>query len=1158
NIYVVWEDWREWIDDLTTRPVTIRFSRSTNGGESFTASKLITPPKNIMTWDAFKPDIAVNSNGRLVCAWIDEKDAGAFKNIWSSYSDDDGDTWSPMQMLNNDGKDYRNHNYPRVAMFGDQVYVTWHDGRDTVLGTKPYLAISGDGGETFAEEFPISTDSQVGAVREYAYPVVDDAGNLYIAWNDNRAEREEVFFTRSEDNGQTFSQDSRIFALPDETSDMNPHLAVMGEGHIAVVWEREVPFQEAYEKEIFYLNSSDGGRTWDKMLRIDDTDRRKDDGSNQISPLAAFSNDGRAFCTWTDSRLYNVAGPQTYDIFFTRHSRSLSNINHIPLLLNPYYHGEMGFDHSVGNLQTNFTFKLEFKDEDNDEPGEGFPRLQVYSDPAGTEAVFQDWIPMDRENGTTDVYFMDGVWHTATINIPEEGQFYWKVEINDGVAPDIISSAVFPGPLIDVTPPTLEMTGPVEAEWLGDDLVECSVIVRDTGGAGVSGLSIKYIKSVKGLGYFESPYAVDTFTRIDNDTYEGVSVIKLDPGTENWVKFEARDRVGNGPAESGPVNVWVDADPPYAVEPSPVHTETSIYGVVNCSITFRDTNPGSTLVNHTGLDPDSIRYAFRTTSGEFSEWLEPDGYYQVIEGSYRAWVYQEFPDEGVYNFIKWRALDLIGNEFITQGYRVNVDIPENYKPVFTGEGYPKVISSPTPHLWWDPAYDEENDPLYYKVQLLKYTGMLQLTNFFDVGQRTYFDVPDHEALDPNFYVLRINVSDRIGGWDIHDHVFQIKDAGTPPPEEVPPFGPVYSRETGITIEWEPSPSHNGDVQYWLRIGSGEFLGDILEWKNVGGDPEFDTGSLLKGPGIYSIQIMASSGGNFSRVTQGIVKVSEYSLDIIHPAMHTAYRGKEVSRNKPVTMLIINNGTYSDNVTVRLSGEIVDRGWAYLNSSGIMNDTYYVISSLMLTEPAPRGFQVVVLAPEDAETGTYTLSYRLVSEDGLGAVTGEILIELKRGPDEGSGETFADDLSGVITDLLPFLEGAPTAVVIMIFLIIIVVIVGGIILLGIFIARRAQKRKKDDPYAEQKRIYKEIYGKEPTQEELDSMKVQKEGSVDEFIKEESPLASGESEEEEGDEEPGTAISDETENDLDLPTERKAPEKVHTGDRETDDLLDRLFD
>lgn len=1155
NIYVVWEDWREWIDDLTTRPVTIRFSRSTDRGVSFTESRIITPPKSIMTWDAFKPDIALNQDGRLFCVWVDEKDAGARKNIWSSYSDDNGDTWSAMLMLNSDGKDYRNHNYPRVAMHGDIVYVTWHDGRDTVLGTKPYLAISGDGGQTFAEEFPITTDSQVGAVREYAYPVVDDEGNLYIAWNDNRAERDEVFFTRSEDNGLTFSQDSRIFALPDETSDMNPHLATMGDGHIAVVWEREVPFEEFMETDIFYLNSSDGGRTWDRMLRVDDTDRRREDGSDQISPLAAFSPNGRALCTWTDSRLYAVAGPQTYDIFFTRHSRSLSNINHLPMLLDPGYTGQMGFDHTVGNMETNFTFKMQYRDEDNDEPGDGFPRLQVYGNPDGTGPVFPDWIEMERENGTSDVYFMDGVWYAATISIPQEGRFYWKMEINDGVTPEVLSSAVFPGPLIDVTPPTLEVTGPEEAVWLGNDRVECSVIVRDTGGAGVAGLSIKYIKSVKGIGYFESPYSVDSFTRIDNDTYEGVSVIKLDPGTDNWVKFEAKDRVGNGPTESLPINIWVDADPPYAVDPSPLHTETSIYGVVNCSITFRDTNPGSTLVNHTGLDPSSIRYAYRTTSGEFSEWLEPDGFTEIMEGSYRAWAHQEFPDEGVYNFIKWRALDLIGNEFITQGYRVNVDIPENYKPVFTGEGHPGVICSPTPHLWWDPAYDEENDPLYYRVQLLKYTGMLQLTHYFDVGKRNYFDVPDHEALEPNFYVLRINVSDMIGGWDIHDHVFQVRDTGTPPPADIAPFGPLFSRETEVVIDWEPSTEAPGDTVYWIRMGTREYLGDLLDWTLIGPATEYDAGSLLEGVGIYSVQVMASSGGNYSRVTQGTVKISDYSLDVSHPSEHTAYRGKDISKNRPVGFFIVNNGTFSDNVTVRLSGELVDRGWAYLNSSGIRNDTYLVLSSRMLTEPAPLGFKIVVLAPEDAETGSYVLNYRVVSEDGQGAVTGTIGIELRRGPDEGSGETFADELSGVITDLLPFLEGVPAAVVIMIFVILIVLIVGGIILLGIFTARRSRKKDSDDPYADQKRIYREIYGKEPTPEELGSMKAQKEGSVEDMIKEGATVVAGN-----GDAEvpAGASISEDTETDLDLETDRKSPEKVKTGDEETDDLLDRLFD
>jgi Neuraminidase (sialidase) len=185
TVFVVWEDWRNWLDDVFTRPIDIRFAKSADGS-SFGASKAITPLKDINTWDAFRPDIAINSEGRLFCVWEDEKDAGAYRNVWTSYSDDDGGTWTTPQMINTDGKDYRNHHEPRCAIYGDNVYVVWHDGRNETMGPKPFLSISNDGGDNFQTEFPITTDTQVGAHREYPIPVVDDAGNLYITWMDDR------------------------------------------------------------------------------------------------------------------------------------------------------------------------------------------------------------------------------------------------------------------------------------------------------------------------------------------------------------------------------------------------------------------------------------------------------------------------------------------------------------------------------------------------------------------------------------------------------------------------------------------------------------------------------------------------------------------------------------------------------------------------------------------------------------------------------------------------------------------------------------------------------------------------------------------------------------------------------------------------------------
>ncbi|MBN1390921.1 MAG: exo-alpha-sialidase [Candidatus Thermoplasmatota archaeon] len=1162
SVNVVWEDWRNWLDDVFTRPVDIRFSRSADG-TSFGPSKVVTPHKQINTWDAFTPDICINEDGRIFCVWSDEMEAGAYKNIWSSYSTDNGASWSAPININTDEIHYRNHFQPRCAIHEDDVYVTWHDKRNTTMGTKPYLAISRDGGATFQEEFPITTDTQVDAHREFAMPLVDEAGSLFITWMDDRTERDEIFFTRSDDGGLTFSLDTRVLSLPDDTGDHDPFMTASGSGRLGLVWEREVTFSTGSELEVYYTNSSDGGRTWAPILRVDDTDRFQVDRTDQRDIVMAYDHDGRALCVYASNwNVEGVEGSYDYNLFFTRHSKSLNEVNHMPELLDPDFLGQSLFDHVVGNTETLYNFTMTYRDVDNDEPAAGYPRVQIFRDPEGTDPVYDDWVPMVKVKGEKDFYYMDGVEYHVKLNVTEEGQFYWRMQVNDGVDPSSISSEVFSGPLIDTKPPTLEITAPQGGVWYAAKSIECRVIVRDTGGAGVENRSIRFMKSIRGKDLFETPVAVKGFQRIDNDTYEAWANITLSSGTENYVKFVAKDRVGNGFAESDHINIWLDPDAPFAVDPRPHGDYVNIYGQVNCSIIWRDANPGSTLVNFTGLDPTSFRYSTRNTSEGFSDWRTVDGQMRIGEESFIVWVNVTFPDEGVYNFIRWRAADNAGNIFETPGYRITVDIPDNYRPILLGAGYPQIISSPTPHLWWDDAFDEEDDALYYRVMLLKHPTRLQLTGWFDLGKRSYFDVPDDESLEPNYYVLRINVTDRIGGWDVMDHVFRVIDTGTPPPEEVPDLPMFTTSDPDSDIEWTISPSHGPTTGYLIRIGTEDHGGDVLEWTDVGHDTTFALEGLGLGIGMYSVQIMVHDGGNYSRVTSGYLKINDYSLRTEHPQEHEAFKGEKGIRiTKPLICQIINNATFNDNVTIILQGELVEENWAYLTASEGPQYVLYVNSSKGFSVDRPEEFKITIAAPDTAKNGDHVLSYRLVSEDGKHTIySGDIRITIKNAPDDGGTDNFADDLSGVITDVLPFLKGLPPGFVITIFLIIFFLLVGGTIFFGILIAKRRDERKKKDPLAEQKRIYREIYGREPTEEEIMLMRSQseQEQSVDEFVGRGAP-STGDAPKTSrdiapaGDQGPTVEKSEAVE-------ELPAPEgeRAGSGDREADDLLDRLFD
>jgi hypothetical protein len=359
----------------------------------------------------------------------------------------------------------------------------------------------------------------------------------------------------------------------------------------------------------------------------------------------------------------------------------------------------------------------------------------------------------------------------------------------------------------------------------------------------------------------------------------------------------------------------------------------------------------------------------------------------------------------------------------------------------------------------------------------------------------------------------------------------------------------------------------------IRIGTEDYQGDVLEWTELGRDTQFSMEDLNLTIGIYSVQIMVLSNGNYSRVTMGHLKINDYNLKTTHPETHTAYKGERGIRlTTPIKCQLVNLATYSDRVKVVLQGELVDEDWAYLTDSETAEHNYFVNSSKELVVEEPIEFRITIAAPDTAKRGDYILTYRMVSEDGKTTFqSGEIIVTLKNAPDDGTGESFADDISGVITDIFPFLEGLPPGFVIMIFFVIVILVVGGIIFLGIFISKRREAKKKKDPLADQRRVYKEIYGREPTDEELAMMKQQADKeTVDDFIKPEGEELSKPPEEgdeapeveggeagapEEGEEVEGAEPPEEGEGE---PAPPKPDEKVSSGDKETDDLLDRLFD
>ncbi len=1077
TLYVVWSDDRDFTH---TQQIRIAWSED---GENFSRSVRIDPLKRYPTYDARNPSIEINDDGRMVVVWEDKNESGSYWNIYSSYSDDGGSTWSQMVRVNTDSMHHRQHEYCRMAMWGDDVYVTWHDDRGDGQ-FRPYLAVSHNGGDTYKAEVALSDDLELYNSRQWPSPAVDDAGNIYVTWRDKRSGFDEIWFTRSTDGGSTFSDNKKIAIVPEGSEDWYPSTAARLDGVVSVAFQRRVPTKESKDEgEIFYINSTDHGITWNKLMRVDDTDTRWSDITAQTNPVLEFDGSGRALVAWADER--NGDRNNYYaDVWFSRHSGDLSGPNHEPVIYDESFVGNFSFNPELGSPVSPFFFRCNYSDEDNDRPIVGYPRIHVFNDEAGTDPLISQFIMNKEEPGDYD--YIDGALYTAQISLPSTGgRLYYRIEVVEERNPDPVFSSIFKGPMIDAGPPIITILSPTGNTWLSDKLLKLRARIVDPEGGFVEPGSIKLRKSVTGPDNLDKGIPVNTIEKIDNNTFIGEIDVRLEDGIDNYIQFEAKDRVKNlGGSEI--LNLWIDSTAPYYSGLGP--RSTQIYERVNCTIDWMDHVQGSTKPS-TGVDISSIMYSYRTTSGPYSDWLVPDGVKELANDSYKAWVELDFENKGIYNFIRWKASDNMGNLRYTHDdpdnpnggveLKINVRKPDNYPPQFRGEAFPNVISSSTPHFFWDPAFDEEDDIVTYKVMVLK--NDLPYINWKNVGERTFFDVDDKDRLDPDWYILRINSTDG-HGFDLYDHPFRIIDTGTPPPQDIPGVTSFYTSNQDFTIEWEDTPSWAYmNITYWLRIGTRDWGGDVLEWTPVGPDPLYSLQNLDLGVGVYSIQFMAENNGNFSRVTQTRLKMNDYNIEPRGPQdVYKAYRG----RGGGVRVDLFNWAEYQDNLTIRISGDIVDKRWAYIDS-----DQITVGSDKILTVPDPAPLMITVFPPKDAKKGTYTITLTIISEDGeTTVILDNITVKITDKDQEGIGGEITDTLYGLITDVLPFLKPLSPDLISLLFLLFVIIIISILAGLGIFVYRtRGISNSNEDPYAEQRRLYKELYGTEPTEEQLEEMK-----------------------------------------------------------------------
>jgi hypothetical protein len=168
---------------------TISFRSSTNGGDSFSATRDIGigGQGGVNPRSAPLPGCAVDPTGKhLYYVWAGDTGGGS-EDIWITHSGDGGSTWSTQVKVNDDNNNARQI-MPWVAIDAANVsHVGWTDWRNGVVDA--YYSNSSDGGSSWVQNIRV-TDS-AGPSRnfqgDYQGIAVTPQGRAVFAWCDTRA-----------------------------------------------------------------------------------------------------------------------------------------------------------------------------------------------------------------------------------------------------------------------------------------------------------------------------------------------------------------------------------------------------------------------------------------------------------------------------------------------------------------------------------------------------------------------------------------------------------------------------------------------------------------------------------------------------------------------------------------------------------------------------------------------------------------------------------------------------------------------------------------------------------------------------------------------------------------------------------------------------------
>lgn len=264
----------------------VRFSRSVDGGESFSAPLTINDNLELFThrFDA----LGVNGRGQVYVAWLDKRDAAAANRkggkysgiaVYYAVSDDEGRSFKSNIKV-------ADHSCEccRIAMAmdsDDYPVIAWRHVYDNNIRDHALVKLDGR-----MEPVRLSHEYWNVAACPHHGPTISIAsdGVYHAAWFSNSPERHGLFYANSVDQGKTISAPLNFGNF--ESQPAHPYVLSQG-SRVYLAWKEF----DGESTSVIGMISGDGGKSWSTPKKLASTSDVSD------SPLL-IGTGSRVYLSW--------------------------------------------------------------------------------------------------------------------------------------------------------------------------------------------------------------------------------------------------------------------------------------------------------------------------------------------------------------------------------------------------------------------------------------------------------------------------------------------------------------------------------------------------------------------------------------------------------------------------------------------------------------------------------------------------------------------------------------------------------------------------------------------------------------------------------------------------------------------------------------------